>query len=483
MRSRGVELAIFKEGKASEIPCALENLAGEKGFITSLASFRRRVARWLFLPLLFATPGMGAAQESSCPAAAAHFLEAAEGAEDAVARQSLLEQAIDLCPEDPEPYLLLGRLYQSLNFKSRARRAYADALGRVPHLREILQEMSELNPGSQDDSIFQALLSSEAGKRVALAPEESAEELLVKEPTDHKARLTLAEELTSRGQDMLNQNLPGLPLIQRAVELAPDYRRARELLVEHHRTLGDYHYNGELYKKALAQYLKGLAYGPEDPLLHLQAAESYSRLEGREEDALGHYREADQVFAARVEEMNEEERRSLRERIKRGLTRLDDTQPEYRQAQGARVHTEGRQLLARGDYEAASRILKDAIGWTPGNALIHFDLATALKQLPPHRGAALSQFQRALSLFETHPPAQVASQVDRFKARTQLEIDHLSGEAGSLTYILRQLAVGAQARAIEIGLFVFSFGGIAAYLLRAGRRFNGGGADAPDAEG
>ncbi len=451
--------------------------------MTSLASFRRRAARWLVLPLLFATPGMGASEESSCPGGAAHFLEAAEGAEDPVARQSLLQKAIDLCPEDPEPYLLLGRLYQSLDLKSRARRAYADALGRVPHLREILREMSELDPGNQGDSLLQALLSSEAGERVALAPEESAEELLVKEPTDPKARLTLAEELTGRGQEMLTQNLPGLPLIQRAVELVPDYGRARELLVEHHRTLGDYHYNGELYEKALAQYLQGLEYDPEDPLLHLQAAESYSRLEGREEDALGHYRKADQVFAARVEEMSEEDQTSLRERIKRGLTRLDDTQPEYRQAQGARVHTEGRQLLARGDYEAASKVLKDAIGWTPGNALIHFDLATTLKQLPPHREEALRQFQRALSLFETHPPPEAVSRVDRFKARTQLEIDHLSGQTGSLAYILRQLAVGAQARAIEIGLFVLSFGAIAAYLLRAGIRFSdGGGADAPDAE-
>ncbi len=476
-------MAIFKEGKTCKILCAPENPAGEKGFMIFVASFRRRVARWLFLPLLFATPGMGATQESSCPGAAAHFLEAAEGTEDPVARQSLLEQAIDLCPEDPEPYLLLGRLYQSLNLKSRARRAYAEALGRVPHLREILREMSELDPGSQDDSLLQALLSSEAGKRVALPPQESAEELLVKEPTDPKARLTLAEELASRGQEMLLQNLPGLPLIQRAVELAPDYGRARELLVEHHRTLGDYHYNGELYEKALAQYLKGLEYDSGDPLLHLQAAESYSRLEDREENALDHYREADQVFASRVEEMSEEEQRSLQERIKRGLTRLDDTQPEYRQAQGARVHTEGRQLLARGDYEAASRTLKDAIGWTPGNALIHFDLATALKQLPPHREEALSQFQRALSLFETHPPPEVASRVDRFKARTQIEIDHLSGQTGSLTYILRQLAVGAQARALEIGLFVLSFGAIGAYLLRAGLRFSGGDADAPDAEG
>ena len=115
--------------------------------------------------------------------------------------------------------------------------------------------------------------------------------------------------------------------------------------------------------------------------------------------------------------------------------------------------------------------------WTPGNALLHFDLAIALKQMgpPDSRGEALRHFERALTLFRTHPPPEVANLAERFQQGARMEIAHLTGRSSSWMYVMQQVALGVRDRATELSLFILVFAGIAAYLLRAGMRLSGPG--------
>ncbi len=131
--------------------------------------------------------------------------------------------------------------------------------------------------------------------------------------------------------------------------------------------------------------------------------------------------------------------------------------------------------MAKEDPSRAAAAFQEAIAWLPGDALLHFDLAMVLKRLkgPRFKREAVRQFERALALFRTKPPPEVAKLSNRFQKRIEMEIAHLSGGGNSLYYLMQQVALGVRERAIELSLFILVFAGIAVYLLRAGLRLSG----------
>ena len=419
-----------------------------------------------------------------CPKGAEKFLAAAEAAVEPTVRENLVRKAIKACPKEARAYYLLGRHYQALHMRSRAREAYRKALERLPVATGILREIGKLNPRDPKDALWNVIgFLIPPGERGASRPPEEMllQGLMKKMPEDSEARLALARELTSIGAERMRLNRSGsLPLLVRALELVPAYQRARAILVQHFLTLGEYHFNGEWFDNAASQYRKALVYAPDDPRLHLRIAEAYSRLKDRKADALGHFRRADGLFAQRAVPMAEEERVSFRQRIQLGLDQFDENRPVYRNRRSAEAREKGKAYLDKADYKKAAAAFKEAIGWTPGDALLHFDLATALKQLngPKLQQEAIQHFERALALFRTNPPPEVANLSKRFQERAQIEIAHLQGRTNSLYYVMQQVAVGVQERSIELSLFIVVFAGIAVYLLRAGLRLNG-----PDPEG
>ncbi|MFQ5911861.1 MAG: hypothetical protein ACE5JS_01615 [Nitrospinota bacterium] len=426
---------------------------------------------WFALGLV--TP-VTAEQGPGCPKGAEKFLYAAEAAVEPVVRENLIRKAIQVCPNETKAYYLLGRHYQALHMRSRALGAYRNALTRLPFAADILREIGKLNPRNPKDAVWNVvgLLIPPGDRGASQPPEEmSLEGLMRKVPIDPEARLALAKELTSIGTERMRSNQPGGPrMFMRALELVPSYERARTILVQHFLELGEYHFRGEWFDKAVTQYQKALVYAPDDPRLHLRVAEAYSRLKGHEKDALRQFRKADTLFAQRAIPMAEEERASLRERIQWGLDKFDENRPAYRNARSAEAQERGKAFLDKADYLKAAVAFKEAVGWTPGDALLHFDLAIALKQLadPRYRPEAIQHFERALALFQTNPPPQMAKLSMRFQQRIRMELDHLTGRSNSLYYVMQQVAIGVQERAMELSLFILVFAGIVAYLLRAG---------------
>lgn len=431
---------------------------------------------WVALGL--AAPAAAAEKSAGCPRAAEKFLEAAEAAMEPRVRENLIHKAIETCPNEAGAYYQLGRHYQALHMRSRAREAYRRALEHLPIAADLLRDIGKLNPRDPKSALWNVagflIPPDERGE--SDPPEEtSLQGLMGAMPQDPEARLALAKELTSIGAEMMGKNQPGgLPLLARALELVPSYERARTILVQHFYTLGDYHFNGEWFDKAVTQYQRALAYAPNDPRLHLRIAEAYSRLKAHEKEALVHFRKADGLFAQRATPMGEEERASFRQRVLWGLDKYDENRPAYRRARGNEIRQQGKAYLAQADYLKAATAFQKAIEWLPGDALLHFDLAIALKQLDAAKSQreAIQHFERALALFRTNPPPEVARLSERFQERARMEIDHLTGRSNSFYYIMQQVAMGVRDRAIDLSLFIVAFAAIAAYLLRAGLRLS-----------
>ncbi len=440
----------------------------------------------IWFAVVFLNSSFGWSGENvSCPDSARKYLSVAETALEPPARLNLIRKAIANCPKNARAYYLLGLHYQALGLRSEASVAYRSALDRLPEAKSVLREIRQLNPRTPKDALWNVI-----GKLIPLKergnsgdPESwSIEDLMKKVPNDYETRLFLAKELTGIGQDMMSRNRAGgLPLLVRAIELVPKYQPPRNFLVQYFWNLGEYHFNGEWYDKAVMQYRKGLVYAPNNPRLHLKLAETYSRMQNHENDSLRHYRHADAFFAQRAIAISGNEQASIRQRIQRGLDRYDDSRPAYRKKRSDAARELGKTYLAKEDYGRAAAAFKEAVGWTPGNALLHFDLAAALKEKsdPESDRESLQHFERSLVLFRTAPPPDAANLEKRFEKRIQLEIAHLTGESGSAYYLMQQVAIGVQERAIELSLFVLAFAGIAAYLLRAGLRISGSESEEP----
>ena len=435
----------------------------------------------LVLAVACLSPGQVRAEEAvECQKAAEKYLEAAKAAAPGI-RENLIWGAIRQCPKDPRGHEVLGRHFEALNLNARAGRAYAAALKRLPIGSNVLREIGRLDPAHPKDALWGVVgfLIPRDKRGLSGAPEIfSLEKLMTKNPRDSKARLVLAKELTSIGEERMrkNQQKPrGEHLLARVVELVPAYDRARNMLVQTIVKVGEYHFNGKWYDKAAIQYKKALVYAPNDPRLHLRLAEAYTRFKGRDQDALRHFRKADAVFAQRAVTMTGEERASFRQRIQRGLDSLDEKRPVYRNRRGAKARELGKVYMAKEDPSRAAAAFQEAIAWLPGDALLHFDLAMVLKRLkgPRFKREAVRQFERALALFRTKPPPEVAKLSNRFQKRIEMEIAHLSGGGNSLYYLMQQVALGVRERAIELSLFILVFAGIAVYLLRAGLRLSG----------
>ncbi len=425
------------------------------------------------------SPGQVRAEEAvQCPKAAEKYLRAAEAAAPSV-RENLIRMGIRQCPKEPQGHYALGRHFQALNLNARAGRAYAAALKRLPVASNVLREIGRLDAAHPKDALWNVVgfLIPQDKRGLSGAPEIlSLDKLMMKNPRDSKARLALAKELTSIGSERMRKNQPGGErLLARVLELVPAYDRARNMLVQSYVSVGEYHFNGKWYDKAGNQYKKALVYAPNDPRLHLRLAEAYARLKGRDEDALRHFRRADALFAQRAVSMAGEERASFRQRIQAGLDRFDVNRPVYRKKRSAKARELGKAYLAKADPAKAAAAFQEAIAWLPGDALVHFDLAMALKRLesPRFKLEAARQFERALALFRTNPPLEVAKLSRRFQKRIEMELAHLSGGANSFYYLMQQVALGVRERAIELSLFILVFAGIAAYLLRAGLRLSG----------
>ena len=425
------------------------------------------------------SPGQVRAEEAvECPKAAEKYLEAAEAAAPGV-RENLIRMAIRQCHKDPRGHDVLGRHFQALNLNARAGRAYAAALKRLPIGLNVLREIGRLDPAHPKDALWNVVgfLIPQDKRGLSGTPEIlSLDKLMMKNPQDPKVRLALAKELTSIGSEKMRKNLPGgARLLARVLELVPAHDRARNILVQSYVAVGEYHFNGKWYDKAADQYKKAMVYAPNDPRLHLRLAEAYTRWKDRDKDALRHFRRADALFAQRAVTMAGEERASFRQRIQRGLDRFDEKRPVYRKRRGAKAQELGKAYMAKEDPSRAAAAFQEAIAWLPGDALLHFDLAMALKRLkgPRSKREAARQFERALALFRTKPPPEVAKLSKRFQKSIEMEIAHLSGGANSLYYLMQQVALGVRERAIELSLFILMFAGIAVYLLRAGLRLSG----------
>lgn len=442
------------------------------------------VSIWLAVAFFYSVSGWSA-EKALCPDAAKRYLSAAKVAVEPRTRLNLIWKAINDCPKDAQAYYLLGLHYQAIGLRSEAGKAYRSALERLPAATDILREIRRLNPRIPKDTLWNVIGNlippkerGDSGNPESL----SLKDLMKKAPNDYETRLALAKELTSIGQDKMSRNQTGgLPLLVRAIELVPKYERPRNFLVQYFWDLGEYHFNGEWYDKAAKQYQKGLVYVPNNPRLHLRLAEAYSRMENHEDDSLRHYRHADAFFAQRAIAISGNEQASIRQRIQEGLDRYDENRPVYRKKRSDAARELGKNYLAKRDYGRASMAFKEAVGWTPGNALLHFDLAAVLKQKGDRQSdrESLQHFERSLVLFRTTPPSEVTNLKKRFEKRIQLEIAHLTGESGSTYYLMQQVAIGVQERAIELSLFVLAFAGIAAYLLRAGLRISGSESEEP----
>ncbi len=400
-------------------------------------------------------------------------------------RESLFRKAIAQCPKDARAYYLLGRHYQALHLRSKASQAYQSALERLPEATDILRQIGRLDPRRPKEAIWSVIgnLIPPKERGESGNPESrSLQNLLGKMSSDPEDRLTLAKELTSLAESRMRRNQSSLPLLLRAIELVPTYERARNFVLQRFWDKGEYLFHGEWYDKAAKEYQEALIYAPNDPRLHLRLADTYSRMKGAESDALRHYRQADTFFAQRrTSVIPGDDQVSIRQKIQWGLDKFDENRPAYRKKRGDKARKRGKTYLDKADYKRAAVAFKKAIGWMPGDALLHFDLATTLKQLEDPRSdrEALQHYERSLALFRTSPPPEAANLKKRFEKRIQLEIAHLTGESSSMYYLMQQVALGVQERAVELSLFVLAFAGITVYLLRAGMRISSPRAEGP----
>jgi tetratricopeptide (TPR) repeat protein len=417
-----------------------------------------------------------ASEENLCPKSGEIFLTAAEGTAETRVRENLIRKAIAACPDEARAYLLLGRHYQSLHLRSQAREAYLKALKRLPLTTDILRKIANLNPSNPKKGLFNLvgpLVSAGAGAPGSDSGKTSLRTGKMKIPKDPEARLILAQEMTRLGEERMRRNLKGgLRLLNRALEIAPAYERPRRKLIQNFFALGEYHAQGEWFDKAVLQYKKALRYAPDDPRIHLRIGEAYSRLKGREKEALKYFRRADALFNRRAASFAGKERASFRRRIKRGLEQFDENRPAYRRARGVEAREIGSAHLARADYLKAAKAFKEAIGWTPGDARLHYDLATALKQVngtmrEQNLKEAIQNFERAATLYRTQASADAAGLPKAFDRRTRLEIAYLRGKINTLDYLTQKGALTLGEKAIEFSIFVLAFIGFVVYLLRA----------------
>ena len=467
-----------------------------------------------------------ASEENICPKSGEIYLTAAKGAAEAGVRENLIRKAIAACSDEAIAYLLLGRHYQSLHMRGRARETYLKALKRLPLTTDILRKIANLNPSNPKEALFNLLgplVAADAGAPGSDSERTPLQNGKMKIPKDPEARLILAREQTRLGEERISDNLKGgLRLLNRALEVAPAYERPRRKLIQNFFTLGEYHAQGEWFDKAVVLYKKALRYAPDDPRIHIRIGDAYSQLKGREKEALKYFRRADALFNQRAASFAGKERASFRRRIKLGLekfdeTRLgrgafmngdrlspplrvdrlgsarggeaglthrlhhrefahlglefDETRLAYRQARGAKAREIGNIYLARADYLKAAGAFKEAIGWTPGDARLHYDLATALKQVngtmrERNLKEALQNFERAATLYRTPTPAAAAGLPKAFDRRTRLEIAYLSGKINTLAYLTQKGVIEIREKAIEFSLFVLASVGFVVYLLR-----------------
>ncbi len=416
-----------------------------------------------------------ASEENICPKSGEIYLTAAEGAAEAGVRENLIRKAIAACSDEAIAYLLLGRHYQSLHMRGRARETYLKALKRLPLTTDILRKIANLNPSNPKEALFNLLgplVAADAGAPGSDSERTPLQNGKMKIPKDPEARLILAREQTRLGEERISDNLKGgLRLLNRALEVAPAYERPRRKLIQNFFTLGEYHAQGEWFDKAVVLYKKALRYAPDNPRIHIRIGDAYSQLKGREKEALKYFRRADALFNQRAASFAGKERASFRRRIKLGLDKFDETRLAYRQARGAKAREIGNIYLARADYLKAAGAFKEAIGWTPGDARLHYDLATALKQVngtmrERNLKEALQNFERAATLYRTPTPAAAAGLPKAFDRRTRLEIAYLSGKINTLAYLTQKGVIEIREKAIEFSLFVLASVGFVVCLLR-----------------
>ncbi len=416
-----------------------------------------------------------ASEENLCPKSGDIYLTAAEGAAETRVRENLIRKAIATCPDEARAYLLLGRHYRSLHMRSWAREIYLKALKRLPLTTDILRKIANLNPSNPKEALFNLvgpLVAADAGAPGSDSVKTPLQNGKMKIPKDPEARLILAQELTRLGEDRMSRNLKGgLRLLNRALEVAPAYERPRRKLIQNFFALGEYHAQGEWFDKAILQFKKALRYAPDDPRIHLRIGEAYSRLKSREKEALKYFRRADALFNRRAASFVGKERASFRRRIKRGLEQFDEDLPAFRRARGAKAREIGNAHLARADYLKAAKAFKEAIGWTPGDARLHYDLATALKQVngtmrEQNLKEAIQNFERAATLYRTPAPAATSGLPKAFDRRTRLEITYLRGKINTLDYLTQKGVIEIREKAIEFSIFVLASIGFVVYLLR-----------------
>ena len=286
-----------------------------------------------------------------------------------------------------------------------------------------------------------------------------------------ESRIVLAEALTNRGTEMMKNNKPeGVELVIRALRVVPSYEPARKKLIERALILGRYNTKGERYSKAINVYKEALLHAPNNPRLHLRIAEAYGNLRGQKRNALTHYRKADRLFAAGKTTLDGEEQALFQKRIQSGLNQFDEARQSFRNSRGVEAREIGLNYIGRADYNKGVQALREAILWTPGDAMLHFQLATGLKQLADSESLAeaLQHFERALSLFEVSPPLKLTHDAITYQKHTRLEIEHLEGTVGALSYFLLKTWIGIRKRILEFSISVILFVGFTFYLLRSG---------------
>lgn len=419
--------------------------------------------------------GLGSSRPSSkCPESVEQLLEAAEFSQDTVTRERLIRKGLQLCRENPRAHYLLGLHYQTLHMRGHAIAKYQTALKLLPLGGNIFRQIAKLNPTNPKDGLWKILspiMYSNDKVQPNLRKRDQRIWLQDYRLLSFESRIVLAEALTNRGIEMMKNNKPeGVELVVRALRVVPSYEPARKKLIERALILGRYNIKGERYNKAINVYKEALIHAPNNPRLHLRIAEAYGNLRGHQRNALTHYRKADRLFAAGKTTLDGEEQALFQRRIQSGLNQFDEARQSFRDNRSVEARAIGLNYIERADYNKGVLALREAILWTPGDAMLHFQLASGLKQLadPKSLAEALQHFERALSLFKVSPLFKLTNEAITYQKHTRLEIDHLKGTVGSLSYFLLKTWIGIRKRILELSISIVLFAAFTFYLLRSG---------------